>query len=171
MICFCAYAVCRADAVFLGVTTQPERLRELASRKGIPEKDALIVSVPFNEVARYLAAADCGFLLRDASVVNQVAAPVKFGEYLASGTPPIMSAGIGDYSAMASRERLGLVLPLGSREGNDTANLSDFLDAYQADPVSWRTRCRRAACDTLNFDAHRSTLAGIYERLSGNLIN
>jgi hypothetical protein len=42
--------------------------------------------------------------------VNEVASPVKFGEYLASGLPVVMSAGIGDYSELVRRKKVGVIL-------------------------------------------------------------
>lgn len=47
--------------------------------------------VPQAHVASILAAADAGFLLREANEVNRVAMPVKVGEYLAGGVPLIVS--------------------------------------------------------------------------------
>jgi hypothetical protein len=52
------------------------------------------------EMPEYLAAADHGLLIREDSVTNSVASPVKFAEYLRCGLNVIMSQNIGDYSAI-----------------------------------------------------------------------
>lgn len=45
----------------------------------------IVRSVPHNYVSSYLSAADFGILFRDEGLVNNVASPVKLGEYLCSG--------------------------------------------------------------------------------------
>ncbi|MBA4240180.1 MAG: hypothetical protein C0448_05610 [Sphingobacteriaceae bacterium] len=51
-----------------------------------------------NDVPKYLLAADYGLLLREETVTNQVASPVKFAEYIACGLKVIISDHLGDYS-------------------------------------------------------------------------
>ena len=67
-------------------------------------------SASHNEMARWLNAADAGLLLREPNPVNQVAAPTKFAEYLLCGLPVVMTAGIGDFSELAKKEKMGIVL-------------------------------------------------------------
>ena len=50
------------------------------------------------DVPKYLLAADYGLLLREETVTNQVASPVKFAEYIACGLKVIISDQLGDYS-------------------------------------------------------------------------
>src|SRR5207249_3408785 len=52
-----------------------------------------------NEVRDLLLCADYGLLIREKSVTNQVASPVKFAEYLACGLQIIISEGIGDFTS------------------------------------------------------------------------
>ncbi len=61
------------------------------------------------EVPGMLACADYGLLLREHSVTNHVASPVKFAEYLYQGLPVIISPDIGDYSELVSNSRIGHV--------------------------------------------------------------
>jgi glycosyltransferase involved in cell wall biosynthesis len=64
-----------------------------------------------NEVQKYLLAADYGLLIRESTVTNQVASPVKFAEYLACGLPVIISENLGDYSSFVQHNpTLGFVL-------------------------------------------------------------
>jgi hypothetical protein len=50
------------------------------------------------EIPAMLLAGDYGLLIREHSVTNEVASPVKFAEYLCCGLPVIISEGLGDYS-------------------------------------------------------------------------
>lgn len=45
----------------------------------------VVKSVPHQDVCGYMSAADFGVLFRDACLVNNVASPVKLGEYLCTG--------------------------------------------------------------------------------------
>jgi glycosyltransferase involved in cell wall biosynthesis len=60
-----------------------------------------------NEVPNYLIAANYGLLIREQSVTNQVASPVKFAEYLACGLKIIISENLGDYSKYVIEHKCG----------------------------------------------------------------
>ncbi|WP_313803793.1 glycosyltransferase [Flavobacterium sp.] len=55
-----------------------------------------ILSVPFEEVPKYLSVADVAFAIRKPTFSMQGVAPIKLGEYLLMGLPTIASKGIGD---------------------------------------------------------------------------
>jgi len=59
------------------------------------------------EVKNILLAADYGLLIRENSITNQVASPVKFAEYLACGLQVIISENIGDFSSFVSKNNCG----------------------------------------------------------------
>jgi hypothetical protein len=61
------------------------------------------------EVSDILTIADYGLLIREQSVTNQVASPVKFAEYLACGLQIIISEGIGDFTDFVKEQGCGKV--------------------------------------------------------------
>jgi glycosyltransferase involved in cell wall biosynthesis len=63
-----------------------------------------------NHVPEAIGAGDYGLLLREPTITNQVAAPVKFAEYLACGLPVICSECIGDYPDFLKTHNAGIVL-------------------------------------------------------------
>lgn len=79
---------------------------------GMDEEDYLLVSVPNKEVPGYLNAADIGILFRERNLVNRVAAPIKFGEYLCCGLPVIITKGIGDTQEIIKKYGIGRLLNL-----------------------------------------------------------
>ena len=91
------------------ITPQRAEAEQLV-HKTLPPGTYTIRSAGHNEVARWLNAADAGLLLRESNPVNQVAAPTKFAEYLMCGLPVVMTAGIGDFSELARKEKVGIVL-------------------------------------------------------------
>lgn len=62
-----------------------------------------------NEVGVYLAACDYGWLVRENSVTNRVASPVKCAEYLAAGLVLIVSNELGDYSNYVLTNKAGFI--------------------------------------------------------------
>jgi glycosyltransferase involved in cell wall biosynthesis len=62
------------------------------------------------DVPHFLIACDYGILIREKSVTNQVASPVKFAEYLACGLPVIISSKLGDYSEFVKLNECGFIL-------------------------------------------------------------
>ncbi len=78
--------------------------------KTLPEGSYAIRSAAHHEVPRYLRAADLGILLRAPDPLNEVACPTKFAEFVASGLPVLISAGIGDCSGFVVEQNAGAVL-------------------------------------------------------------
>ena len=60
-----------------------------------------------SEVPQFLIACDYGILIREKSLTNKVASPVKFAEYLACGLPVIISDELGDYSEFVKLNNCG----------------------------------------------------------------
>ena len=67
-------------------------------------------SVANNEMINYLNTADFGLLLRDNVLMNNVASPSKFAEYMLCGLPCIISEGVGDYTEFCRNEGVGVVV-------------------------------------------------------------
>ena len=63
-----------------------------------------------NEVFKYLNAADFGILFRENTIMNNVASPTKFAEYMLCGLPVIISEGVGDYSSYVIEKGVGFLL-------------------------------------------------------------
>jgi hypothetical protein len=64
-------------------------------------------NVSVKQVPEYLIAGDYGLLIREETVTNNVASPVKFAEYLACGLQVIISKNLGDYSHFVKQNRCG----------------------------------------------------------------
>lgn len=63
-----------------------------------------------NKVAEVLATCDYGWLVRENTLTNAVASPVKFAEYLAAGLKVVISENLGDYSEYVVLNDCGIVL-------------------------------------------------------------
>lgn len=147
----------RPNAHFLGLTTQPVKLAEFVRDSGIPQSRTTILSISHTDMPRYLAVADCGLLVRERCLVNEVASPVKFAEYLSAGVPVVLSEGIGDYSDLVRREGIGAVLgALPSQCG--TAAVQSVLAEIGAVK---RTRCQEVAERDLDWGRFLTIMDGL----------
>lgn len=99
------------DIRFLLLTNQSLTARNFPNLDLLKEIPFLIyTSVPRREIPEYLAASDIGFLLREEHPLNDVASPVKFGEYLASGLAVVTSPGLGDVSRVVVERDVGVLV-------------------------------------------------------------
>ncbi|MBK8066825.1 MAG: hypothetical protein IPK27_04120 [Rhodanobacteraceae bacterium] len=157
---FCRLRESIPNAHFLVLTTDTARFAEYLNGRNLSPQDYTLLSVPNADVWRFLCAGDCGLLVRERSVVNQVASPVKFAEYLAAGLPVIISEGIGDYSDLVSLYHLGWSIP----------DLPSRLSANQIDSIAQslgvpsRARCRDWAEANLGWAAHIDTYSRVWSR-------
>ncbi|MDP1801717.1 MAG: hypothetical protein Q8L81_10210 [Bacteroidota bacterium] len=75
-------------------------------QKAFPEQ-TICKHLDSNKVADYLMVGDYGLLIRENSVTNKVASPVKYAEYLAGGLKVIISPELGDYTQLSSKKKWG----------------------------------------------------------------
>jgi glycosyltransferase involved in cell wall biosynthesis len=153
--------VCSADArckaLFL-TTSQDEVTRRLKETQ-FPPGQAFVQGCSHKEVHRYLSAADVGFIMRHDTIVNNVASPVKVGEYLACGLPVILTRGIGDYSDMLPAAGVGILL---DEDADTVEQVLRFISRYEF--VGQKNAVIRFAKSRLtmsaNLDHYRSLYAG-----------
>ncbi|MGQ0554711.1 MAG: glycosyltransferase [Nitrospiraceae bacterium] len=153
--------VCSADARYkaLFLTTSQDEVTRRLKKAQFPSDQAFVRGCSHQEVPRYLSAADLGFIMRHDTPVNNVASPVKIGEYLACGLPVILTRGIGDYSDMLPAAGVGMLL-------DETTNIADQVVRFihGASFVNLRNDAIRFAKSRLtmsaNLDQYRSLYAG-----------
>ena len=67
-------------------------------------------SLSREEVMKDLVNYDFGFLIRDDILLNNVASPIKYLEYVSNGVIPIISEGVGDYTKETIDNNIGIVV-------------------------------------------------------------
>lgn len=113
------------DVELLIYTNEREAMQHMLEKHGVK---AVVDSVPHSQIASRMAGCDFGYLFRDNITLNQVASPVKFLEYTSNGVIPIVTEGIGDYSADVRDLNLGvLVSPDGNRLADDVRRMELLL--------------------------------------------
>lgn len=124
----------------------------------IDGEDYLLISVPYREVPDYLNAADIGILLREKNLVNSVASPMKFGEYLCCGLPVIITAGIGDTEEIIEKHGIGRLIDL-----KDLKIKKD--DMIQLLNNVKRERIAKIGKDLFSIDSNKSKIISYWIRL------
>lgn len=99
-----------ADLKVLVLTKHVENISEMFAAVEFPFDDLHIESVPHDKMPNWLSVADVGIILRHDILTNNVASPIKIGEYLSIGLPVICTKGIGDYSDAILHFNAGVVL-------------------------------------------------------------
>jgi glycosyltransferase involved in cell wall biosynthesis len=152
----------RPEARLALLTHDREAAEALVRAHGVA--DAVVRSLTPEETREILPAFDAAFLLREDHVVNLVAAPVKFGEYLHAGLPVILTRGIGDASEWVRSEGLGVVLP-GPR---DPGNADRVLEAFSTFDGE---RCRTFARARLSFSVTVPLYEAVYRAAAGGEVD
>lgn len=80
------------------------------SKYGLNLDDFFIINSSHKEVCDILPLADIGLIVRDNSIINRIAFPTKFSEYVACGVPVICSDSIEDVVSDIRTYELGFVL-------------------------------------------------------------
>jgi hypothetical protein len=92
-------------------------------------------------------------------VAMKASMPTKIGEFLASGRPVVVNAGLGDLDQLLSKFDCGVILPDDSAEALSAG--ADSLERLLADPGT-PTRCRRLAEESFCLKTAVSSLIDIY---------
>lgn len=144
---------------FLFLTREDRKLRAIVEGEDIPLGRCLIVSCSHNEIRHYLSAADAGIIMRYDILVNNVASPIKIGEYLGCGLPVILTKGIGDFSDRISEAEVGIALD----ENDDMARqVIDFMEQPHFGEL--RDRAIAFSHAHLSFEAYRDDYGILFHR-------
>lgn len=95
----------------LVLTPHPEKeVFDLAAKANFSKDLLSVVSVPFEEVPKYLSAADIAFATYKQMSSNQYLSPIKVGEYQACELFTVITDGVGDDADLMEQEGVGLKL-------------------------------------------------------------
>jgi len=97
-------------------------------------------------------------LLREKNLVNRVASPIKFGEYLCCGLPLIISRGIGDTEEIIEKFGIGRLLDLEDIkiEKNDVIQLINSVE---------RERIAKIGKEFLSIESYKSRIISCWTQV------
>src|SRR5690606_24711675 len=112
------------------------------------------------EVNKYLITGDFGVIYRQDKLLSKVCAPIKLGEYLASGLPILCTSNIGDTDKIAKEYNIGVIF-------SDKVEISNKLEEIiklTKDPEV-KLRCRRVAEQELSLKNSAQKYEFLYRSL------
>ena len=161
ILAFQAIAAQFDDAFFLILTSHRTEFEAALEKYGIAPAQYRIETAQQAAVHEWIQLADLGFMLRADELVNRVASPTKFAEYLINGVPVITTPHVGDFSALVEEHRLGYRLKAAHVE----PGLFDFIASVKAGREAARTRCQAFACSELSWEQAGHRLPDSYDKL------
>lgn len=96
---------------FLVLTQDRDTATKVLRSAGVDDGLYRVFSVSHDDVPRYGPAGDIGVLLRADHLMNRVASPTKFGEYLEMGVPVVATDALPSVAALLRSEDVGVVVP------------------------------------------------------------
>lgn len=96
------------SAYLLVLTGKQDVFKTIINKLSI--KKYRILTAQYQDVPKYLDAADYGFCIRANHIVNNVASPTKILEYLARNVKPVITDCIGDFSEELGSRNLACIM-------------------------------------------------------------
>ncbi|MCJ7448030.1 MAG: hypothetical protein MUO72_10065 [Bacteroidales bacterium] len=118
----------KEDLFFMFLTKDKAGVEKALVQYPALKQKLISFSVPNNEVCKYLNAADFGILFRENTIMNNVASPTKFAEYMLCGLPVIISEGVGDYSTYTVEKEVGFLLKETELKYPDRFNFNSLIN-------------------------------------------
>jgi len=139
------------QAHFLILTQSPhELITAHLQRENVKTGRYTVLTVPSDEVPRYLAAADFAVSFIKPCFSKLSSSPTKIGEYLASGLPFITNRGIGDIDELVTTKQIGVFTEAFNRDAYRDA-IGKMFSMLQESPVI-RARCKQIAREEFSLD-------------------
>ncbi len=146
------------DIKILILTYHLVDFQKILSHKELKDKVTLR-KVPPKFVFAELSNCNFGILIRDNNLINNVASPLKFAEYLSAGLPVLISEGIGDTENIVKKNRIGVVI----KNKNYVDAISEMKNLLK-DPEVYK-RCRYIAETEFNIQTSFEQYLDIYQKL------
>ena len=140
-----------------------DELQAQLKPSGLAMQSLVLPEVAHEQVPSWLSIASVGTAFSRPTPSNTARFPTKIGEYLASGLPVVVSAGLGDCDHLIETERVGVIVSEHTPEGHRQAvkALRELLE----DP-GLSDRCRRVAMTYLSLSQGVMRYHMLYRKLT-----
>jgi hypothetical protein len=115
------------DIRFLFLTKDYTEINNLLDQFPRLKDNLISKSVENDQMVKYLNAADYGILFREDTIMNNVASPTKFAEYMLCGLPTLISEGVGDYTEFCRSNKVGFIVDKTVFSDLTTFDVDSFL--------------------------------------------
>jgi glycosyltransferase involved in cell wall biosynthesis len=147
--------------ILLLTALSKDNIFQHCAKSGVPSSIFHIAKVPFDQMPRYLSAADFGITPVKPVPSKRYCSPIKDGEYWAMGLPVVITKNISDDSEIIATHNIGAVLE--SLETLSYQKAVEKIDELlREDRTALRKRIRDVAVRFRNYDIARDIYQKIY---------
>lgn len=147
------------DVIFKVISYEQDYFQRLFSAESELLQRINIFSVEPIKVKEELSKCNCGILLRENNLINNVSSPIKFAEYLAAGLPVLLSEGVGDTESIIIKYNVGVLI-----KNNNYITAMKELRVLLNDKDVYH-RCLRIADKEFNINISFKQYQEIYDKL------
>jgi glycosyltransferase involved in cell wall biosynthesis len=147
---------------YLLIISYDSRINQIVQNSGILEKDYSIHNLLASDVNKYLIMGDFGIIFGDKRILRRVSAPIKFGEYLASGLPVLLMDEIGDTAVITRKYNVGVIIK--NEEELFSWGIKQIIELTSQPDI--KVRCRGAAEQELSLHSSAQKYFSIYKKLN-----
>lgn len=133
------------DWRFLVLSSNDRHVSQLLAGSGVDPDVFRVFAVPHDEVAVHATAGDAALLLRRRHLMNSVASPTKFGEYLEMGVPVCTTDAVPAMARLTEDLGLGVVVDHNAKAVEIAHQLEQFVAAVDRSALA--DRCRAAGAE------------------------
>ncbi|HSR17019.1 MAG TPA: glycosyltransferase, partial [Ignavibacteriaceae bacterium] len=146
---------------YLLIISYDNEIEEKILNAGIAGNDFAVYNLAASEVGKYLISCDFGINYRDNNRLrSKVSAPIKLGEYLASGLPVLSMNKIGDSEMILNKYKTGIII---ENEQEVKNKLMEIIELVKEPDI--RIRCRKTAEECLSVKVSAQKYFTIYKNL------
>lgn len=145
---------------FLVLTKDLTKAKEMVQNFGESLTQVMIHSARYDEVNRFLAAADASVQFIAPSFAKRASSPVKMGECFAAGIPVVANEGIGDSTKIIQEGKAGVVL----KDWGEIPKIAAEFNSMTFD----KDAIRNYAVQILSLEMGIERYKGVYTQLLGN---
>lgn len=150
---------------FLILTHSDKNLiKKAIEDKAQDTRNFTIMKVPYQDMPSYISIADAGIFFIKQTFSKRFSCPTKYAEYLASGLPMIINAGIGDTDKFVKTYNIGVVVERFEKEEYVKAINKLFEIVKSRDSLA--NRCRKVAEDFFSLEKGVEKYSQIYMRIT-----
>lgn len=149
----------KSNSKFLFVSGEkPERIKSMATDKGIDPNDIKVISVLHHRVPHFISLMDASIFFIRASYSKKASSPTKQGEIMAMGVPLICNSNVGDTDLIVEKYQSGIVIDT----FDNTTYESNIIDPAQFDTVL----IAEGAKDYFSLEEGVKRFLNVYESVS-----
>jgi len=149
-----------SNCFFLVFTRDIEQAETLFESYELKKEEYMILSKSYDDISKFLLAGDLALLIREKNIVNEVAFPVKFAEYVRCGMPVLTSIS-SDIKDIVETNEMGFIL-------------NDFNSKNEVESVAVKIKNSLNLVNTYEYKKNISEIIGellSWEKYTGKTID